>query len=410
MKVLYLSARFPWPPHRGDRLTGYNLIRALSQRHQVVLTSFVDGSESREGISEIAKLCPRILPVHLPRYRSWAQAWMGILHNDPSQVSYYRSTAMRQRVRSVLAQEKPDVVFVQLFRMAEYVRGLDHPCKVLFLADSLALSLGRSLPFQPWYSRQAVEWERRRVAAYEPSVTRDFRESWVLSDVDRADLESRGCTNVQVVPHGVDETLFALPLHARTKPCVTFLGNLSVPHNVDAAIYLVREVWPLIRRARPDATLALVGADPLPSVHALGDAPGVTVTGPVPSLVPVWERSGLLLAPLRFSTGIQNKVLEAMAAGVPVVTTPQAAEAIHALDGVHLRVGDSTEALAKAALATLAEGEGSMQRVAAARELVRAHFSWQTLIDRLELLVGETPESRNTPAPMQVPDALENVR
>ena len=388
MKILYLSARFPWPPHRGDRLTGYHLIRALSQKHDVTLASFVDGSETREAIWELAGMCRRIQTVHLPRQRSWAQAWLGMLHPDPSQVSYYRSAAMHRRVRALLAEEKPDVVFVQLFRMAPFVRQVEHPCKVLFLADSLALSLQRSLPFQPWYRRRAVEWERRRVSAFEPLVARDFRESWVLSDVDQRDLEERGCANVAVVPHGVDERLFDLPLTPRTLPRVTFLGNLSVPHNVDAAIYLVQKVWPRILAARPDAELELAGADPVAAVRALASAPGVRVTGPVPSLVPVWERSGVLLAPLRFSTGIQNKVLEAMAAGVPVVTTPQAAEAIHARDGEHLRVGDSDETLANAALELLRGGERPMPMVVRARELVRTHFSWQTLVARLEHLAG----------------------
>jgi len=219
-------------------------------------------------------------------------------------------------------------------------------------------------------------------------VARDFRESWVLSDVDQRDLEERGCANVAVVPHGVDERLFDLPLTPRTLPRVTFLGNLSVPHNVDAAIYLVQKVWPRILAARPDAELELAGADPVAAVRALASAPGVRVTGPVPSLVPVWERSGVLLAPLRFSTGIQNKVLEAMAAGVPVVTTPQAAEAIHARDGEHLRVGDSDETLANAALELLRGGERPMPMVVRARELVRTHFSWQTLVARLEHLAG----------------------
>lgn len=388
MRVLYLSARFPWPPHRGDRLTGYQLIRALARRHEVTLASFVDGSEPRESAAELLAHCRRVETVHLSRARSWLQAFAGLPDRVPSQVSFYRSNAMRRLVARLVAEERPDAIFVQLFRMAPFVRGVVHPCKVLFLGDSLALSLGRSLPFQPLVRRPGVLWERHRVSRFEPEAARDFRESWVLSPVDAADLAARGCRDVAVVPHGVDETLFEAPLRTDRPARVTFLGNLSVPHNIDAAGYLAREIWPLIRAGIPAAELEIVGADPVPAVRALGALPGVRVTGPVPSLAPVWARSGVMLAPLRFSSGIQNKVLEAMAAGVPVVTTPAAAEAIGARDGRELRVGADAPGLAGAATELLRSADRLGPMVESARALVRRNFSWQTLVDRLDRLAS----------------------
>lgn len=388
MRVLYLSSRFPWPPHRGDRLTGYQMLRALSRRHEVTLASFVETPGPAEGASEIGALCRRIECVPLSRAASWRQAFLGLPLGVPSQVSYYRSAAMRETVARLVREERPDAIFVQLFRMAPFVESLDHPCKVLFLADSLALSLQRSLPYQPPVRALGLRWERRRVAAYEPAISRAFRESWVLSDVDARDLESRGARRIAVVPHGVDERLFDRELKAPAGERAVFLGNLSVPHNVDAAQYLVREVWPLVRRERPNAMLEIVGADPVPAVLALSSAAGVQVTGAVPSLLPVWDRAAVTVAPLRYSAGIQNKLLEPMAAGVPVVTTPQAAEALGAVDGRELRTGADPDALARATLDSLAEGEGALPMLRAARELVRTRFSWETLVGRLERLAA----------------------
>lgn len=388
MKVLYLSARFPWPPHRGDRLTGHQLIRALSMKHDVTLVSFLDGSEPAESVAELGAHCRRVETVRLSRARSWFQAVAGLPDLVPSQVSYYRSSGMKKRVARLVEETRPDAIFVQLFRMAPFVEGIEHPCKVLFLGDSLALALGRSLPFQPPWRRPGVSWERHRVARFEPRAARQFRESWVLSPADAADLERRGAPNIAVVPHGVDEALFESEFRARRESRVTFLGNLSVPHNIDAAGYLAREIWPRIRAELPGAELEIVGADPVAAVSALDALPGVRVTGPVPSLGPVWERSGVMLAPLRFSSGIQNKVLEAMAAGVPVVTTPAAADAIGASDGRHLRVGADAEGLARAAVDLLRSADGNGAMVVAARELVRRNFSWRTLVDRLESLAS----------------------
>jgi sugar transferase (PEP-CTERM/EpsH1 system associated) len=386
MNVLYVSARFPWPPHRGDRLTGHQLIRALAREHRVTLASFTDGSEPPEGFSEIGRLCERVETVHLPPVRSWIQAFVGLASPTPSQVSYYESRTMRRRVAALVAAGKPDAIFVQMFRMAPFTRVIDHPCKVLFLGDSLAMSLERSLPFQPAWRRPGVRWEQRRVAAYEPRVARDFRECWVLSQVDARDLEARGCANLALLPHGVDESLFDLPLVESRPPRVTFLGNLSVPHNVDAVRHLARNVWPHIRAARPDAELEIVGADAVPAVRALASLPGVRVTGEVSTLLPVWARSGVAVAPVRFSSGIQNKVLEPMAAGVPVVTTPAVADAIGARDGIELRVGADAQSLAQAALKALAGGAENISMITAARERVRRNFSWQTLVDRLVAL------------------------
>ena len=319
------------------------------------------------------------------------EAFLGLPFSVPSQVGYYQSGRMQALVDRLLAEERPTRCSCKDFRMAPFVRRAAHPCKVLFLADSLALSLGRSLPYQAPLRGLGVRWERRRVAAYEPAVSHDFRESWVLSEVDARDLGSRGAERIAVVPHGVDERCFERPLDAPPGANVTFLGNLSVPHNVDAACFLAREIWPLVRAARPRTTLEIVGADPVPAVLALAELPGVTVTGPVPELLPVWARSALLLAPLRYSAGIQNKVLEAMAAGVPVVTTPPAAEAIGARHGIELRTGADAASLAREALTVLGDAAACAPMRAAGRALVRERFSWSTLVERLERLAG-TPE------------------
>lgn len=322
---------------------------------------------------------------------------MALGRSVPSQVSYYASVEMHARLERIVVEDPPDAVFIHLFRMAPYAATLVHPLKVLFLADSLTLSLTRSLPFQPAWKRPFVWWEAYRVARYEPAITASFSENWVLSDVDKRDLELRGAPRMRMVRQGVDETLFDLDLSTPPAPRVLFLGNLSVPHNIDAAQQLVRNIWPIVRAARPDATLELAGADPVPALIALNGRDGISVPGALPDLRPVWQRASVMVAPLRFSAGIQNKILEAMAAGVPVVTTPAAAEAILAEHGRHLRVAANDADLAAATLEALGAGEADLLMRLAAREHVRTHFSWQALVRRLEELHAETAGVRAEP-------------
>lgn len=388
LRIAFLASRFPYPPHRGDRLTAYHLLRTLSTAHDVTLFSFTDGREPPGGRERLAAMGVRLETVRLSRARSWAQAWAGLLSRVPSQVAYYRSREMRARVGDALESGPYDAVFTQLFRMAPYAAALRHPVKILFLADSLGLALERAIPYSPLWRRPGMRWEARRVARYEVEAASAFREAWVLSPVDARALASRGCRNVHVLPHGVDETLFGLERVASDRPTVVFLGNLSVPHNVDAARHAALDVWPAVQAAEPRARLRLVGADPVAAVRRLGQIPGVEVTGPVPDLGVVWRAADALLAPLRYSTGIQNKLLEAMAAGVPVVTTPQAAEAILAHHGEHLLAVETARDLASAVLDVLRQPVAAERRSARARAHVREHFTWEASRRRIEELVA----------------------
>ena len=392
MKVLYVSARFPWPPDRGDRLTGLALLRALARRHEVTLLSYVDGHEPPDAVAALRALGVRVETVHLSRHRSWLQAWLGVLSSAPSQVAYYRSAALEARARELIA-EGPDAVFVQLFRMAPAIAAASHPAKVLFLGDSIAMNLARSRPMRPLWQQWGIDWERRRVARYELECAQRFTESWVVSPVDHADLVQRGASRVRLVPHGVEESLFEVVPARAPEPRLMFLGNLSVPHNVDAAVYAAREVLPRVRAVRPDATLWLVGAAPRPEVRALAALPGVTVTGAVPSLAPALAAAHVMVAPLRFSSGIQNKILEAMAASLPIVTTTAVAEGVPGA-GDLLSAADDADGLARATLALLADPAAAEARATRARAFARARFSWEALAGELERVVAESRGAR----------------
>jgi glycosyltransferase involved in cell wall biosynthesis len=308
----------------------------------------------------------------------------------PSQTTFYLSGTMRERVRSLLAKRHYDAIITHVIRMGPYADDVDHPVKILFQADSNGAALGRSMKFAPWWKRLGIRWERHRVDQYMVHCAKRFRETWVLAPEDRKDLERLGCPRVEMVPHGVDESLFQITPDFAGDPRLMFLGNLSVPHNIDAATYAVRELWPAIRQRWPKARLFLAGADPSPAVRRLGEVEGVEVTGRVPDLSVLWRQMHVMLAPLRFSTGIQNKILEAMAAGVPVVTVPAPAEAIHARNGVHLLTSDTAEGLVEAVNQTLQDPDAARVRAARAREHVRAHFTWDMPVRRMEQLVAET--------------------
>ncbi len=393
MKLLFVTARCPWPPDRGDRMTAYSLLRVLARDHEITLLSHVDGSETPEARGKLLELGIRFETVPLARAGSWARAWFGLFAPEPSQVAYYRSSAMRELAASHVRNGGYDAVWVQLFRMAQCLDGIEHRAKVLFLADSIALSLERAAGFESWWKRPVIAWERRRVAAYEVAAAAAFREAWVVSRVDRDHLRARGVGHARLVPHGVDPSLFEVEPRRAREPRVMFLGNLGVPHNVDAAVFAAREVFPEVRRLQPEAELWLAGASPRRQVRALASLPGVTVTGSVPDLAPLWAAAHVMLAPLRFSSGIQNKILEAMAAGVPVVTTPGAAAGVGTRAAGLMRVAADAPGLARETVALLADPVGAAAMAGRARLHARGHFSWEALGRELERVAREAKES-----------------
>ncbi len=366
----------------------FNVLRRLSAQHEITLVSFTDGREPPEALVQVSRYCARIETVRLPRWRSWLQAWAGLPLPVPSQVSFYRSGRMRTLVRRLAAAGEFDVVFAHLIRMAPFAADLQHPAKVLWLVDSLGLALGRSQRFAPWWRRPGIHWERWRVDSYTTRMSRCFAESWAISPSDVVDLERIGCPHVELVTHSVDERLFCVTRRTAVPSRIVFLGNLSVPHNVDGALFAVREVWPAIRAAVPGARFLLAGADPVPAIREAAAAAGVEVTGPFPDLLDLWASVDVMLAPLRFSTGIQTKVLEAMAAGVPVVTTPPVAVALGARDGEHLLTALDAPGLAAAVVDTLRDPTAAAKRAERAREHARRHFGWERIIERLEWLAA----------------------
>ena len=384
MKVAVLMSRFPYPPDRGDRLTVYNLLKLFSTRHEVTLLSLTDGTEAPEALARVAEVCARVETARLSRVRSWLQAWLGIVRLEPSQNSYYHSKAMHALVRRTLEAERFDVVFTHGYRMAPYAIPLRQTGKLMYLGDSAGIMYRQEIRVAPWWKKPGLAWEVWRVERYEVLSSRHFVENWALSEVDQRDLTRLGCHNVVLVPHGLDERLYEVVRELPAEPRIMFLGNLGVPHNVDSAVFIAREVWPRVRARRPDARLVLAGAGPTPEVRKLADLPGVEVTGPVPDLRTLWKTAHVMLAPLRFSAGIQNKLLEAMAAGVPVVTTPGAAAAIGARPGEHALVSESADGLAEAVIRILDDRSAAEAMARAAREHVRRNYDWATILQRLE--------------------------
>lgn len=386
MRILCLTPRLPYPPDRGDRLRAFHIIEHLAAHHELTLASFISHEGQREYVASLEQY-GRVYTVFQGPLRSAAAAAGNLWRRVPMQALYYRSRAMRRLVDGLVASTTFDAAYVHLFRMAPYVAGHRELYRVVDLTDAISKEIDLSLPYRSPVWRLLYRLEGPRIARYECQVARELEEAWLISDADRQHLAA-ACpgANLKVVPNGVDTDRFRPTGRAPEPHSLIFVGHMGVPHNVDAAQYLVAELLPLVRRHVPDCRLYIVGADPAPQVARLGQREGVTVTGFVADLNEYLNRAAVFLAPLRFAAGVQNKILEAMAAGRPVVTTGVINAGLGATPGRDLLVADSGPAVAAEAVRLL-QDDGLREQIGrAGRQFVQSRYSWQHAVRRMSTI------------------------
>ncbi|HNS51967.1 MAG TPA: glycosyltransferase [Anaerolineae bacterium] len=396
MRVLYLTSRLPYPPDRGDRLRAYHIIERLSSEHEVVLVSFVARRDEGDHVSSLLPFCQDVKLVHMSPRRSAVTVAANIWRSDPFQTLYYRSRSMRHLLAQIVAEGalrgKPlDAAVAHLFRMAPYLECCPRAYRIVDLTDAISEEVSRSLPYRGFLWRSIYRLEGPRIRRYERTVAGAFDEAWLISRADR-DVLATSCprANLRVVPNGVDSSRF-YPTGEPARPdSLVFVGHMGVMHNVDAALFLAREILPRVRTQVPGCTLDIVGASPSVAVQQLTACPGVAVTGYVEDLNHYLNRAVLFVAPLRFAAGVQNKVLEAMSAGRPVLTTSLVNAGLGAQAGRDLEVADGADDIAREVVALLRDRERCEAIGRAGLAFVHQAYSW----DRAALRMREVEASR----------------
>jgi polysaccharide biosynthesis protein PslH len=386
MNILFLTSRFPYPPHRGDKLKIFNLIRQLSRRHSITLLSFISSREEVAYVEDLGRYCADIRTVYLPPWRSVWNCGMNALSPQPFQVAYFASRAMRRALAELLARKKFDLVHIHLIRMAQYAAvPIPGSIRVLDLTDAGSLYLQRFLrttthPLKKLFLRE----EHRRLQSYE-RILDQFDINLVCSDVDRnALLHHAPGASIGILSNGIDLDYFTSNNDVSQNPYrIIFTGNMLYYPNTDGIVHFANEVFPIIRARVPKAELYIVGQAPPARVRKLAGA-DIVVTGFVPDIKEYYLQSAVAIAPIRFGAGTLNKILEPMALGIPVVSTPIGVEGLPVSSGRDLLVAESTADFAQAVVRLL-EDPDLRQRIAdSGQSIVRKLYDWKVIAGQLE--------------------------
>ncbi len=396
MRLLFLASRPPYPPLQGDRLRAYHFLRHLRKRHHITLVAPVPHPLSAEENAANAALAARWVPVPLRRSEQIRNLLAFLGRALPLQTLLFATPSLRRVVRTLLEQEPFDLVHVQLARVAPAVPETSPIPRVLDFIDALSLNMARRAQQESWPRNWLFRWEARRMAAYERRLVRLFTQQVITSATDKAAIGD--FPTLHVIPNGVDVEQFPFHPGPRQPGLIVFTGRMGYFPNEEAAVFFATQVFPRIRARYPEARFVIVGADPSPRVRSLASQPGITVTGFVPRVQDYLARAWVAVAPLQAGTGIQNKVLEAMAMGAPVVATPYALGGIAARAGEHVLVASTPEQLATAVLQVLTQPDLARRLAQAGRAFVTAHHSWEEATARLEAVYAAA-RAQARPAP-----------
>jgi sugar transferase (PEP-CTERM/EpsH1 system associated) len=378
MKILFVCHRLPYPPTRGGKIRPFNMICHLGKEHSVVVASLAHSDDELRDGSELTQYCEEVIAELLPAPVRWKQAFQALPTSTPSSVAYFRSARLHRRVQDVWRKHRFDVVWVHCAFVAQYVIDLPVNGRVLDYGDLDSGKWSDYSHFRVFPLSAGYALEARKLQAYERLLASQFQQCTVTAPGELEELRRLGISSpCTVIPNGVDFSYFRLRTARNAGPPVlVFLGRMDYFPNVDGIVYFVRDILPRVREKVPNTQLRIVGSNPARTVRNLGRIPGITVTGHVPDVRPLMEDATISVVPLRICRGTQNKMLECMSMGVPIVATSKAAKGTQAVCGKHFLVADNPEFFAQEVVRLLGDPALREEIAASARQYVETKHAW----------------------------------
>lgn len=391
MKVLFVCHRVPFPPKRGGKIRPFNMIRHLSSRgHQVTVASLARTPQELDEALGLSAHCHKQIVEVIPRLQAWKKMLFNVPSPQPSSFGYFWSSRLARRIEAELARSSHDLVFVHCSSVAPYVAKLRGPAKILDYGDVDSQKWREYVAYRRWPLAAGFWLEAVKLERTERLLSQQFD---LCTCTTRAELESlRGLgvtSKSDWFPNGVDTEFFAPQPGDYDSRQIAFVGRMDYYPNQQAVQWFCATIWPELHRRRPDLQFLVVGAEPPSHIRALGQLPGVTVTGSVPDVRPYLRRVALTVAPLTIARGTQNKILESMAIGTPVVSSRQAAGGVDAVPGEHLLVADKADDWVSLIDCVLSDPARREELAMAARARILSHHSWAASMGRLEGAIDE---------------------
>ena len=389
MRIAYLAQRVPYPPDRGDKIATYNQVRYLSDRHEVEVFCLVQNERDIEHARTLSRIVAAVRTARVSALGALRHCASDLLRSEPLTLGLCRADALAREFAAAHRERAFDAALVYSSSMAQYVERFAALPRVMEFADLDSQKWEQYAARSRWPLRAVYARESRSLLAYERRIARAFGHVVMCTHKELADakLLMPGIP-ASCIANGVDLDFFSPVDVPRRAGNLVFTGVMDYRPNVDGVVWFVEEVLPRLRECVAGATLTICGARPNRRVRALARTRGVEVTGRVPDVRPYLARAAACVVPLRMARGIQNKLLEAMAMGLPCVAARQCAEGLLPEALAAVRVADDAPQFAAAVAELLDDGATAARLGRAARRIVEEHYRWDRQLGQLERILA----------------------
>lgn len=388
MKILFITHRIPYPPNKGDKIRAFNIIRHLSRKHSISLACLADDIDDLKYRAELKKFCYSVDSVYLNTFWAKIRSIVCLFSSLPLTLAYFYSRKLKRIVREKLRNEKFGLIFIYSSSMAQYVLDAGPVPKIMDFVDVDSDKWRQYADYKAFPKNIIYRIEEKRLRRYEKTIATSVNQSIVTSQAE-AELFKSAIPGIHIspVPNGVDYEYYKPDYSSQKENSLIFMGQMDYFANVDGILYFYREILPLIREKIPSIKLYIVGGRPAKELIRLNNN-GVVVTGYVRDARPYVRKSAVCVVPLRIARGVQNKILEAMAMGVPVVTTSEANKGINAKDKEEIFINDNPAGFAESVLDLMNNPELRATVAAKARRFVESKFNWEQNLQKLEEILS----------------------
>ena len=335
-----MASRFPYPLEKGDKLRLFHQIKALNTQHEVVLCSLHQEEVDAESYEQVAKFCHKIYLFRFKKIDILLNFITGFFSKTPFSVLYFTHSFLQKKINRVIAQEQPDHIYCQLIRCAEYVKHISSIPKTLDYMDDFSTIMMRRANSSWGIKKWLFSKESKKIFDYQQTIQSYFDNQLIISTADQQSAQFLYSNLVRVIPNGVDLNYFKINTPPVEKEYdIVFVGNMGYHPNVEAAKFLAQKIAPLLKEKIPNIKILIAGNRPSKGVLALQSS-SIHVTGWLDDVRIAYLKSKIMVVPNFLGAGQQNKIMEAMAMGLPCVTTHLVNSSYQALDNEQIMIAD----------------------------------------------------------------------
>ena len=383
MKIFVLLPRIPFPLEKGDKLRAFNQIKQLAKHNEIVLCALNDDPKvsEQDAFHALQPYCQSVNFIRITKPQILLGLLRAFLKGLPLQCGYFYNRKAARKIDALIAKHKPDMLYGQLLRVAEYIRYKNLP-KAIDYQDIFSYGMKRRADIASCITRPIYNMEYHRLKRYEAAIFENFDIKSIISEPDR-DLFPHECRDeILIIPNGVDHDYFK-PQEREKQFDLVFTGNMSYPPNVNAVDYLANDILPIVWKTLPDVKLYIAGATPDPKVKKAASE-RIIVSGWLDDIRDAYAQSRAFIAPMRIGTGLQNKLLEAMSMRLPAITSPLANASLGAKPNEEILVGSNAEEMAQHIITLLTDKEKAERLAQAGFDFTNHVYDWGKATEILE--------------------------